>query len=110
MKRFYRQLEVQEYSDGDFATPAGYQHKRYFRGLIQAPSSSNTFLNGKDTSTVDAVLFCDKAETFESKDIIVDGSTKYKISPTPAQTNGITGIKPRRGQHTEYNLQFITGV
>jgi hypothetical protein len=54
-------------------------------------------------------LFCDKGQSFAAKDIIVNGSTAYKISGMAGQVDGVTGLDPHRGQHCEYNLEYVEG-
>ena len=107
LSRFYKTLSIYEYTEGYFDTPAGFTLKGTFQGLIQAPSNSKIFNNGKDTSTISGVLFCDINQTFGEKDIIVNGSTAYRISGMAGQDDGVAGISPRRGQHAEYNLEYV---
>ena len=109
LTRYYKTLSIYEYTEGYFSTPSTYTLKDTFQGLIQAPSNSNTFRNGKDTSAINGVLFCDKGQQFGEKDIIVNGSTAYKISGMAGQDDGVAGVTPRRGQHCEYNLEYVEG-
>lgn len=78
-----------------------------FKGLIQAPSNSNTFFNGKDTTSVNGILFTDIKTVIAEKDIIEDtNGTRYLVSASGSQPIGITGITPKRGQHAEYSLVY----
>lgn len=104
--RYYHKINILRYDKGGFGIPSGYKVVGSFKGLVQAPSNSNTFNNGKDTSSVAGVLFCPVTVKFESKDIIEDNGIKYIISGQNTQPNGVTGIKPQRGQHAEYRLEW----
>lgn len=104
IEKYYKTLNLMRYVEGGFGTPSGYQTVGTFKGLIQAPSNSNTFNNGKDTSNVAGVLFCPISVKFQSKDIVEYQGQKYIISGQNTQSNGVTGITPKRGQHAEYNL------
>lgn len=104
--RYYHKINILRYDKGGFGIPSGYKVVGSFKGLVQAPSNANTFNNGKDTSSVAGVLFCPVTVKFESKDIIEDNGIKYIISGQNTQPNGVTGIKPQRGQHAEYRLEW----
>lgn len=104
IEKYYKTLNLMRYVEGGFGTPSGYKIVGTFKGLIQAPSNSNTFNNGKDTSNVAGVLFCSNKVKFESKDIVEYQGQKYIISGQGTQPNGVTGITPKAGQHAEYNL------
>lgn len=106
IEKYYKTLNLMRYVEGGFGTPSGYQTVRTFKGLIQVPSNSNTFNNGKDTSSVAGVLFCPITVKFESKDIIEDNGQKYIISGQNTQNNGVAGITPKMGQHAEYRLEW----
>ena len=107
IEKYYTSINILEYQDGDFETPAGYQVKGSFMGLIQTPSNRNTFNNSKDTSSVSGVLFCSNKIKFEPKTIIEQNGNKFIISGQGTQLNGVTGIKPKRGQHAEYTLEWV---
>lgn len=103
----YKTLKVYEKSDGNFKTATGSTFKRTFKGLIQNAAPTNTFTNGKDTSSVNAVLFCSSNEKFTSKDLIENvNGVRYKIANSDLQENGVTGIV---GHHSEYNLTYVQG-
>ena len=106
IEQYYRDLEVYKYTAGSFQTAASYNFSSTFKGLIQAANGSKTFYNGKDTSSINGILFCPKEVTFSEKDIIKDGNTKYKIAGMAGQRNGVAGINPQMGQHCEYNLTY----
>lgn len=106
IEKYYKTLNILRYQKGGFGVPSGYQVAGTFKGLIQVPSNSNTFNNGKDTSSVAGVLFCPISVKFESKDIIEDNGQKYIISGQNTQNNGVAGITPMRGQHAEYRLEW----
>lgn len=106
IEKYYKTLNILRYQKGGFGVPSGYQVAGTFKGLIQVPSNSNTFNNGKDTSSVAGVLFCPVNVKFESKDIIEDNGLKYIISGQNTQVSGVTGITPKRGQHAEYRLEW----
>lgn len=106
IEKYYKTINILRYHQGGFGVPSGYKFFNDFKGLIQAPSNSNTFNNGKDTSSVAGVLFCSNKVKFESKDIIEYKGDKYIILGQNTQSDGVTVIKPKRGQHAEYNLQW----
>lgn len=107
LKAKYKTLNIYTYMAGSFSIPAGYALNRSFKGLIQATSPSNTFNNGKDTASVETVLFCSNKEVFTSKDIIDNGGVRYKIANSTTQTDGVCGLSPKQGQHAEYNLTYV---
>lgn len=104
--RYYKKINLYRFQKGGFDVPSGYQFVKSFMGLIQVPSNSNTFTNGKDTSSVSGVLFCSNKEKFESKDLVEYNGQKYIISGQNTQTDGVTGIEPKKGQHAEYRLEW----
>lgn len=108
IEKYYQTINIQRYSesDDDFSQPAGYSVVGSFKGLIQVPSNSNTFNNGKDTSSVSGVLFCPASVEFQNKDIIEYNGQKYIIAGQNTQPNGVSGITPKRGQHAEYRLEW----
>lgn len=106
LEKYYHKINIQRFEKGGFGVPSGYKVVGSFKGLIQAPSNSNTFNNSKDTSSVAGVLFCPVNVKFESKDIIEDNGQKYIISGNNTQSNGVAGITPKRGQHAEYRLEW----
>ena len=106
IERYYHTLTLYRYIKGGFDIPSGYVKVREFKGLVQVPANSNTFNNGKDTSNVAGTLFCSINEKFESKDIIEDNGQKYIIAGQGTQSNGVTGITPKAGQHAEYSLDW----
>lgn len=105
--KYYTPINILEFQEGSFETPADYVVKGSFMGLIQAPSNRNTFNNSKDTSSVAGVLFCSNKNQFEPKTIIEQNGNKFVISGQGTQINGVTGITPKRGQHAEYNLEWL---
>lgn len=107
ISRFYKDVYVYKFSSGDFTTPADYILDRKIKGLVQSPSNSKTFNNGKDTSSIVGVLFCDIKEVFEEKDIIEWYGVRYKIAGAGSQPMGVSGITPVRSQHAEYNLVYV---
>lgn len=109
IEKYYKTINIQRYQKGGFDTPSGYQLVGTFKGLIQAPSNSNTFNNGKDTSNVSGVLFCSPSVAFQEKDIVEYNGQKYIISGQNTQTDGVTGIQPKKGQHAEYRLEWTQG-
>jgi hypothetical protein len=106
----YKTINKQTYSKGDFTvsppTHAGYTASGTFKGLIQAPKPNSTFNNGKSTINVDAILFCSEKEVFTDTDIVEYKSVKYKVGNSTTQTDGVSGIIPKRGQHSEYSLMY----
>lgn len=105
--KFYQTINILEYQEGNFETPAKYKKAGSFKGLIQTPSNRNTFNNSKDTSSVSGVLFCSNKIQFEPRTIIEQNGNKFVISGQGTQLNGVTGIKPKRGQHAQYNLEWL---
>lgn len=105
--KYYTPINILEFQEGSFETPADYVIKGSFMGLIQSTSNRNTFNNSKDTSSVAGVLFCSNKIQFEPKTIIEQNGNKFVISGQGTQTNGVTGITPKRGQHAEYNLEWL---
>lgn len=106
IEKYYKSINLYRFNKGGFGVPSGYQLVKSFKGLIQTPSNGNTFNNGKDTSSVSGVLFCSNKETFESKDIVEYNGQKYIVSGQNTQTDGVTGITPKKGQHAEYRLEW----
>lgn len=106
IEKYYKTLNILEFKQGSFQIPSKYEIKGTFKGLIQVPSNSNTFNNGKDTSSVAGVLFCPVNVKFESKDIIEDNGLKYIVSGQNTQVSGVAGITPKAGQHAEYRLEW----
>lgn len=106
LEKYYHKINILRFDKGGFGVPSGYKIIDDFQGLIQVPSNSNTFNNGKDTSSVAGVLFCPVNVKFESKDIIEDNGLKYIVSGQNTQASGVAGITPKRGQHAEYRLEW----
>ncbi len=81
-----------------------------FKGLIQPNTTSKSYSNSNDTTFIPAIMFTGKDEVFKAGDKIenVDG-TIYLIGSNAGQGMGVTGIKPKRGQHAEYNLVYANG-
>ena len=104
IEKYYNTINIQRFNKGGFGVPSGYEVVGNFKGLIQAPSNSNTFNNGKDTSSVSGVLFYSNKVKFEEKEIVEYNGAKYIISGQNTQTDGVAGIRPKRGQHAEYSL------
>jgi len=110
----YRKFELHRYSEGaDFATPAGFDYVCSFKGLVQVPSNSNTFRNGKDTSTVGGILYCPLAMNSKIKegDKVKDtlSGQFYIVSGAGSQPLGVAGLSPAAGQHCEFNVDFDDG-
>lgn len=107
IEKYYHSINILRYSDNDdFSKEPAYVNVGTFQGLVQAPSNSNAFNNSKDTSSVAGTLFCSNTVHFEPKDIIEDNGIKYIISGQGTQPNGVAGIIPKRGQHSEYRLEW----
>ena len=106
LEKYYHKIYILRFDKGGFGVPSGYKVVGDFQGLIRVPSNSNTFNNGKDTSSVAGVLFCPVNVKFESKDIIEDNGLKYIVSGQNTQVSGVAGITPKRGQHAEYRLEW----
>lgn len=105
--KYYQTINILEYQEGDFETPASYQTAGTFKGLIQTPSNNSTFNNSKDTSNVSGTLFCSQSIAFKPKTIIEYKGNKFLIAGQQTQPDGVTGIKPKRGQHAQYNLEWL---
>lgn len=105
--KFYQTINILEYQEGNFETPAKYKKAGSFKGLIQTPSNRNTFNNSKDTSSVSGVLFCSQHVYFKPRTIIEYKGNKFLIAGQKTQPDGVTGIKPKRGQHAQYNLEWL---
>lgn len=105
--RYYTPINILEFQEGSFETPASYKVVGSFKGLIQTPNNSSTFNNSKDTSNVSGTLFCSIKEKFASKTIIEQNGEKWLISGQKTQSMGVTGITPVRGQHAEYSLIWL---
>lgn len=107
ISKYYKTLEKYTFSEGaSFSSPSSYILDSTFEGLIQVPSNNNTFLSGKDTSSISGILFCDTSVSLSSKDIVKDpvSGLKYIISGQGSQPNGVSGVTPQSGQHSEYTL------
>lgn len=102
----YKWINIVRFVKGEFSAPSRYDVVGKFKGLIQVPSNSNTFNNGKDTSNVVGVLFCSNKQTFESKDLIESNGKRYKIAGSNTQIDGVCGLEPIAGQHAEYQLEY----
>lgn len=107
IEKYYKTLNILRYQKGGFGVPSGYEIAGTFKGLIQVPSNSNMFNNGKDTSSVTGVLFCSNKVKFEPKDIIEYNGQKYIIAGQNTQNDGVTGITPKASQHAEYRLEWV---
>ncbi|MBQ2391404.1 MAG: hypothetical protein II306_06505 [Clostridia bacterium] len=107
IERYYKRINILEFQAGSFETPAEYVVSGSFMGLIQAPSNNAVFNNSKDTSSVAGTLFCSNKQHFEPKTIIEYNGTKYLIAGQGTQTDGVTGIQPKRGQHAQYRLEWL---
>lgn len=106
LKSRYKTINILEYKEPYFANPGEWVTKGIFKGLIQPSTGSKVYNNGKDTTNVDALLFCDISVVFEEKDVLEFKGIRYKIAGAPVKTDGITGITPKRGQHAEYKLVY----
>ena len=106
LKSRYKTIKILEYKEPYFSNPGEWVTKDTFKGLIQPSTGSKVYNNGKDTTNVDALLFCDISVVFEEKDILEYKGNRYKIAGAPVKPDGITGITPKRGQHAEYNLVY----
>ena len=106
LKSRYKTIKILEYKEPYFANPGEWVTKRIFKGLIQPSTGSKVYNNGKDTTNVDALLFCDISIVFEEKNILEFKGIRYKIAGAPVKSDGITGVTPKRGQHAEYNLVY----
>lgn len=106
IKKYYNDIDVYTFQEGYFSTAPGYVFNRTIKGLIQNPSNVKTFNNGKDTSSISGVLFCDIKEVFDEKDIIEFNGIRFKIAGAGSQPIGVSGITPHKGQHAEYNLVY----
>lgn len=107
IERYYTPINILEYQDGDFDKQAGYEVTDFFMGLIQSPSNNPTFNNSKDTSNVAGTLFCSNKIQFKPKTVIEQNGIKFLIAGQGTQTNGVAGIQPKRGQHSEYRLEWL---
>lgn len=107
LKSKYQKLARIDFISGDEFTPDTEQ-KTEFEGLIQAPSNSNTFINGKNSSNIAGILMTDISTVITEGDLIEEIKTGYRyiVSGSGSQPLGVTGIKPKRGQHAEYSLVF----
>lgn len=91
--------------DGDFSENVqSYEPVQTFLGLVQTPSNSDLFRNGKDTDSVAGILFTDLImnDSIQEKDKVQDlGGSTYIISGAGSQPRGVTGI---RNHHIEFTL------
>lgn len=108
LKAKYKTLRIVTIEKGDEWTGgADTVVKTPFKGLVQVPSNRSTFNNGKDTTSVDGILFTGIKTAIKEKDLIEDiNGTRYIVSASGSQPNGVTGITPKRGQHSEYSLTY----
>jgi len=110
LKNRYRQIDIYRLTESDdYTTDSQYSKVSSFKGLVQTPAPSNTFNQGKETATIAAVLFCDKSQVFTSDDVIVRNGIGYKVSNSDLQKDGVCGLTPKAGQHSEYNLTYVQG-
>lgn len=106
LKSYYETLILLRYSQGSYdgSTPSGFNPVRSFQGIIQAPTNSNVYINGKDTSNVAGILFTDVSDFIQEKDKVRASNGKtYIIAGAGSQPKGVTGIK---AHHAEYVLEF----
>lgn len=106
LKARYKIITILEETPPYFGQAGGWKVKGTFKGLIQPSTGSKVYNNGKDTTNVDALLFCDVSVKFEETDILEFKGIRYKIAGAPVKPDGITGVTPIRGQHAEYNLVY----
>ncbi|PNX49901.1 MAG: hypothetical protein BV457_00240 [Thermoplasmata archaeon M9B1D] len=105
---YYQDIDLYRYTEGEFSTPDDYSKIQTFKGLVQTPSSRNSFVNAKDTMNVDGILFCDISlnSIIQENDLIEYEGIKYIVSGKQSQPLGVSGIEPDEGQHCEFKLQF----
>lgn len=106
LKARYKKLEILRFTKGGFSSPDGWATVSTFKGLIQAPSNRNAFTNGKDTSTIDGLLFTDvkmNSLILEGDKIKQPNGKTYIVSGAGSQPDGVTGIK---SHHIEFKLVF----
>lgn len=111
LKKKYQTLNRIVVTQGDEWTGGAItETKTAFKGLIQPNTTGKSYTNGNDTTFIPAIMFTSKDEVFKAGDKIenVDG-TIYLIGSNAGQGMGVTGIKPKRGQHAEYNLVYANG-
>lgn len=106
LKSKYKKITILELKPAYFDEPEQWTTKGTFKGLIQPSTGSKVYSNGKDTTSVDALLFCDVSVKFGETDILEFKGVRYKIAGAPVKPDGITGVEPKRGQHAEYNLVY----
>ena len=108
LKKFYQDVNLYRVSEGDFGTPSTTTLIQKFKGLVQTSTSRNAYVNNKDTAKIDGILFCDVSmnSVIQEGDLIEFGGIKYIVSGQASQPLGVSGIKPRRGQHCEFNLEY----
>lgn len=106
LKARYKIITILEETPPYFGQAGGWKVKGTFKGLIQPSTGSKVYNNGKDTTNVDALLFCDISQTFDETNVLEFKGIRYKIAGAPVKPDGITGVEPKRGQHAEYNLVY----
>lgn len=111
LAKYYKTLYIVTTSqgsedDGWNLQPAT-QTKKAFKGLIQPVSVGTTFTNGKDSEFIPATLKTSIKTVIIEKDLVEDtDGTRYIVGKSVGMPNGVTGIKPKRGQHSEYSLTY----
>ena len=101
-------MELYRKSAGSFESNGDWASVEDFKGLIQMPTSSAAMSNGKATSSVDGVLFCDLTmnSIIEVGDRVQYGDLRYIVSGRKTQPLGVSGVASKRGNHCEFNLEF----
>lgn len=98
---------TEQSEDDEWNLQPATQTKKALKGLIQPVSVGSTFTNGKDSEFIPATLKTSPKTAIAEKDLVEDtDGTRYIVGKSVGMPLGVTGIKPKRGQHSEYSLTY----
>lgn len=105
---YYQTLELYRKGESTFDSRGGWASVTTFKGLIQVPRNNDGMSNGKNTSIVDGILFCELElnEEIQVGDRVGNGDLWYIVSGRKSQPLGVTGIAAHRGNHCEFTLEY----
>lgn len=109
IKRFYQTLHIVTFTEpaDEFDINPHTEAKTSFKGLIQPVTVGKSFTNGKDTEFIPATLKTSTDTVIASGSLVEDtDGTRYRVGRSVGMPKGVTGVKPKRGQHCEYSLTY----
>lgn len=111
LTKYYQTLYIvsttEQSEEDEWSLQPATQTKKAFKGLIQPVSVGTSFINGKDGEFIPATLKTSPKTVIVEKDLVEDtDGTRYIVGKSVGMPLGVTGIKPKRGQHSEYSLTY----